>query len=71
MSSAIPNIGIVLLRGTNSRTPSAPDDIDSVFDQLRRIFRNQINVWPKIAVIDREVLAFNEAAAWQLVEERQ
>jgi len=45
--------------------------VDSVLDQLRRIFRNQVNVWPKIAAIDREVLAFNETAAWQLVEEGQ
>ena len=32
------------------------------FDQLRRKFRNQINVQPICALIDREVLAFNEAA---------
>jgi hypothetical protein len=38
------------------------------FDQLRRILRNKIDVQPKIAVIDGEVLAFNEAAASQLVE---
>jgi hypothetical protein len=41
------------------------------FDHLRRILRNQINVGPEIAVIDREFSAFNEAAASQFVDTSQ
>jgi hypothetical protein len=55
------------LCGTSCHTPGGFDDIDMSFDQLRRILRNQINVEPKIAVIDREVSTFNEAAASQFV----
>ena len=69
-----PRIGIVcvsLLCGTSCHAPGGFDNIDFGVDQLRRILRNQINVEPKIALMDREVSALNEAAAAQSVDTSQ
>jgi hypothetical protein len=38
-------------------------------DQLARIFRTQLDVWPKLVAFDREVLAANEAPASHLVRQ--
>ncbi len=73
ISSAIATIGMRfrrLLHGANCHAPASIDDIDPGFDQLRRILRNQIDVRRKCAIIDREVLAFNETAASQFVEKK-
>ena len=59
-----------LLYGANCHAPASIDDVGFGFDQLRRIFGNQINVRCKIAVINAEVLALNKSATLQFVEER-
>ena len=58
-----------LLNGASCFVPRSCDDIDPCLDQLRCILRNQIDVLPICAIFDREVLAFNETAASQFVEE--
>jgi len=40
------------------------------YDQLRRLLRNQIDLRCKGAVINREVLAFNETSAPESVEKK-
>src|SRR5262245_54111669 len=57
-----------LLYGANRDAPAGIDDIGLGFDQLRRIFRNQIDVRRKMTVIVREVLALDEAATAQFLE---
>jgi len=56
-----------LLRGANCNTAASIDDIDLGFDKLRGILGNHVTAQPKIAVINREVLAFGEAAVAQFV----
>ena len=52
-----------LLYGVNRLGSSSIDDIGLGYDQLRRKLRNQIDMRCKGAVINREVLAFNETSA--------
>ena len=47
---------------------SSGDDIDPCIDQFRCILRHQIDVLPRCAKFDREILAFNETAASQFVQ---
>src|SRR6185437_1046354 len=57
-----------LLYGGNCLVSSSIDDIGLGYDQLRRMLRNQIDMRCKGAVINREVLVFNETSAPEFVE---
>jgi len=57
-----------LLEDANCFIPDSCDEIDPCLYQLGCILRDQIDVFPKCAIFDREVLAFNETAASQSVK---
>jgi hypothetical protein len=59
-----------LLEDANCFIPDSCDEIDPCVYQLSRVLRDQIDVLPKRAKFDREVLPFSEPAATQSVEKR-